>query len=173
MEQHRIKELKIRLKILTVESRLNKTEDNKLRKYADFLHQRAVKKHGKNVAAPVPRPFKEVEDRAEKQLMVRRQRAALGFRRKTELRNAARSGFLAYALLRGKPYAQVEVGSYNLPNFRDIEWIAEEYSVHGDNSTKERYAKWYDEAVAYWGEKGNLNDPAIYETHFPAKLVAA
>jgi hypothetical protein len=112
--------------------------------------------------------------------------------RKLELRVALRHAHLAYNFLRGNDYAEVEVGSYNLPDWNQVEGFVLDAVKHdptlGDvREVKQRLARWIEEAQKYYvgnwevSGKGSLNPdrphlwvvfntPEIIET--PEKKVA-
>lgn len=97
--------------------------------------------------------------------------------RKMELRKALRHAHLAYNFLKGNDYAEVEVGSYCLPDWNEVETFVLDAVKHDGNQdtpqeVKQRLAHWIEEAHRYYTEnwkvagKGSLNSdrPVLWKS---------
>lgn len=98
--------------------------------------------------------------------------------RKLELRKALRHAHLAYNFLKGNDYAEVEQGSYNLPDWNEVEgFVLDAVKQDGNQDTpqevKQRLAHWIDEAQKHYVEnwkiagKGSLNPdrPILWKSY--------
>jgi len=87
----------------------------------------------------------------------------LNHHRKTVVRGAARTNLLAYGLLRGIPYAIIEIKSVEAPDFREVLKTAKRFG--GDEKES---LEWVEEAKAYFkAQKKNEHGSYVPQRETP------
>ncbi len=113
-------------------------------------------KHQKDKMPPEPITISEVQrkvlDRNVKTEISEYEEKFFNIRdhRKNFLRKYARELHLIYMFLRGKPMSLAEQKNYSLPDFKNLEEMAEMFAEDDVRIIKQQFAQWKDAALDYY-----------------------
>lgn len=145
--------LKIRRKALELETRLTHAHERHYRDNARALAGWYRKKHAKGMDKPIPPEPKKIKKEDDRDRFIDENYLKLWNltdHRKRQLQYEARHLHLVRGFLKDQKYENIEVtGTYHQPDRDYLLELAQEYGDDGDNVTKDKFIKWWDEAYAH------------------------